>query len=125
MSREYCLFHEVCVRCENYIDGQSCNSKDECPAYNLYQIAKGIKPKIIWCNGFPVAEEEKKAALDWIEITLDNIEEVYSNRHNLVIMNPKEWAYTQTYHSANKKVLKMYAYKGGYYYHVLPELANV
>ena len=60
MSKEYKLLHDVCVRCEHYADGESCKSKDECPVYQLYQIAKGIKPKVVWCRDFPITEEEKK-----------------------------------------------------------------
>lgn len=60
MSKEYKLLHEVCARCEHYVEGESCKSKDGCSVYKLYQIAKGIKPKVVWCRGFPITEEEKE-----------------------------------------------------------------
>ena len=60
MSKEYKLLHDVCIRCKHYADGESCKSKDECPVYQLYQIAKGIKPKVVWSRGFPITEEEKE-----------------------------------------------------------------
>lgn len=85
MSKEYKLLHEVCVRCENYIDGLSCKSMDECPVYKLYEIARGIKPKVVWCNDFPMTEEEKgKVALG------------YAWSHNHVFVNKETFERART-----------------------------
>ena len=43
MTKEEKLFREICERCENYATGFDCEDEFNCPAYRLYEIAKGKK----------------------------------------------------------------------------------
>lgn len=58
----------------------------------------------------------------WTEITPDNVDEVYENRHSIVITNPSQFHYIVTFHTATRKIIELYANKGGYYYYIIPEL---
>jgi hypothetical protein len=58
----------------------------------------------------------------WTEITPDNVDEVYEKRGRIAFMNPTRWEYMTVWHNAERKVLELYALRGGYYYYVLPEL---
>ena len=40
MTREEQIFNDICERCESSAIGIACEDKDNCPAYQLYCIAK-------------------------------------------------------------------------------------
>ena len=40
MTREEQLFNDICERCESFAIGMDCEDKKQCPAYQLYCIAK-------------------------------------------------------------------------------------
>jgi hypothetical protein len=50
------------------------------------------------------------------------VDEVYEKRGRIAFMNPTRWEYMTVWHNAERKVLELYALRGGYYYYVLPEL---
>ncbi len=58
----------------------------------------------------------------WTEITPDNVHEVYEKRGNIAFMNPTLCDYATIWHNVERKILELYALRGGYYYYVLPEL---
>lgn len=58
----------------------------------------------------------------WTEITPDNVDEVYEERGNIAFMNPTLCDYATIWHNVERKILELYALRGGYYYYVLPEL---
>lgn len=47
MTKEEKLFREICERCENYATGFDCEDEFNCPAYRLYELAKG-KTKTVY-----------------------------------------------------------------------------
>ena len=58
----------------------------------------------------------------WTEITPDNVDEVNEKRGNIAFMNPTLCDYATIWHNVERKILELYALRGGYYYYVLPEL---
>jgi predicted metal-binding transcription factor (methanogenesis marker protein 9) len=47
MTKEEKLFNEICERCENHATNFTCEDMKTCPAFRLFEIAKG-KTKTVY-----------------------------------------------------------------------------